>query len=207
MQERARFRSCARRMPCAAPRSPRTIATLSSTDAHCPRDASATPHPAELLARWPKDEPLAALVSGGELGAHNGWSIFARPRETVVIPAGASAEEAGSILAGALARTSRTGAPVGTLARTPGAALTRVSRRPTCGASLVRRRVDLRSCVRRADGRRIAAKTRGSRANRSNLRAAITERSRVGAFRALVRAKRRSVCRQCRAHRRVHPRR
>lgn len=125
MQERARFRSCARRMPCAAPRSPRTIATLSSTDAHCPRDASATPHPAELLARWPKDEPLAALVSGGELGAHNGWSIFARPRETVVIPAGASAEEAGSILAGALARTSRIGAPVGTLARTPGAALTR----------------------------------------------------------------------------------
>ena len=117
MQERARFRSCARRLPCAAPRSPRTIATLSSTDAHRPRDASAAPHPAELLARWPKDEPLAALVSGGELGTHNGWSVFARPRETVVIPASASADEARSILAGALARTPRIG--------TSGTALTR----------------------------------------------------------------------------------
>jgi len=117
MRERARFRSCARRLPCAAPRSPRTIATLSSTDAHRPRDASAAPHPAELLARWPKDEPLAALVSGGELGTHNGWSIFARPRETVVIPASASADEARSILAGALARTPRIG--------TSGTALTR----------------------------------------------------------------------------------
>jgi para-aminobenzoate synthetase component 1 len=90
---------------------------LSSTDAHRPRDASAAPHPAELLARWPKDEPLAALVSGGELGTHNGWSIFARPRETVVIPASASADEARSILAGALARTPRIG--------TSGTALTR----------------------------------------------------------------------------------
>jgi anthranilate/para-aminobenzoate synthase component I len=92
---------------------------LSSTDAHRPRDASAAPHPAELLARWPKDEPLAALVSGGELGTHNGWSIFARPRETVVIPASASAEEARSILAGALARTPRIG--------TSGAALSRAA--------------------------------------------------------------------------------
>ncbi|MEY2794913.1 MAG: Aminodeoxychorismate synthase component 1, partial [Planctomycetota bacterium] len=107
MQERARFPSCARCFPCAASRSPRTIATLPSTDAHRPLDASAPPHPAELLARWPKDEPLAALVSGGELGTHNGWSIFARPRETVVIPASASAEEARSLLASALARTPR----------------------------------------------------------------------------------------------------
>ncbi|MFM1866732.1 MAG: Aminodeoxychorismate synthase component 1 [Planctomycetota bacterium] len=80
---------------------------MPSTDAHRPLDVSAPPHPAELLARWPKDEPLAALVSGGELGTHNGWSIFARPRETVVIPASASAEEARSILASALARTPR----------------------------------------------------------------------------------------------------
>ena len=120
MPERARFRSCALRFPCAPSRSPRTIAALPSTDAHRPLDASAAPHPAELLARWPKDEPLAALVSGGELGAHNGWSVFARPRETVVIPASASAEEARSILAGALARTPRSGTPG---ARTPAASL------------------------------------------------------------------------------------
>lgn len=61
----------------------------------------------ETLARWPEDVPLAALVSGGELGTHNGWSIFARPSETVVIPATASADEAKSILAQAFARTPR----------------------------------------------------------------------------------------------------
>jgi para-aminobenzoate synthetase component 1 len=62
---------------------------------------------ADALLRWPADEPLAALVSGGDDRAHNGWSIFARPRETVVIRADASREEVIRTLDSALRRTPR----------------------------------------------------------------------------------------------------
>jgi len=62
---------------------------------------------ADILLRWPEGEPLAALVSGGADRAHNGWSIFARPRETIVIPADAKPADVRAILAAALARTPR----------------------------------------------------------------------------------------------------
>ncbi len=41
---------------------------------------------ADLLLRWPANEPLAALVSGGGEAAHNAWTILARPSEAVIIP-------------------------------------------------------------------------------------------------------------------------
>ena len=41
---------------------------------------------ADLLLRWPANEPLAALVSGGGDAAHNAWTILARPSEAVIIP-------------------------------------------------------------------------------------------------------------------------
>ncbi|MFM7259945.1 MAG: anthranilate synthase component I family protein [bacterium] len=62
---------------------------------------------ADILLRWPAREPLAALVSGGSNRTHNGWSIFARPSETVVIPANAGRDEVRSILTDAFARTPR----------------------------------------------------------------------------------------------------
>ena len=62
---------------------------------------------AETLLRWPRAVPLAALVSGGEERAHNGWSIFARPSETVVIDGGLAPDEAVARLEAALARTPR----------------------------------------------------------------------------------------------------
>lgn len=62
---------------------------------------------ADLLLRWPRGVPLAALVSGGELHAQNAWSIFARPKETVVIPGTLAPAEAIARLEAALARTPR----------------------------------------------------------------------------------------------------
>ena len=58
------------------------------------------------MARWPRETPLAALVSGGA-GAHNAWSIAARPSETVLIPAGATREAVLATLDAAFARTPR----------------------------------------------------------------------------------------------------
>ena len=49
------------------------------------RDAADGLDPVEALLAWPRDEPLAALVSGP--GAR--WTVLARPVETVVIEAGA----------------------------------------------------------------------------------------------------------------------
>jgi len=73
-----------------------------------PASASESPvRAAETLLRWPRAVPLAALVSGGEERAHNGWSIFARPCETVVIDGGLSPAEAVARLEAALARTPR----------------------------------------------------------------------------------------------------
>jgi len=69
---------------------------------------------ADILLRWPEGEPLAALVSGGADRAHNGWSIFARPRETIVIPANAKPEDARAILDAAFARTPRVGVGIET---------------------------------------------------------------------------------------------
>lgn len=68
---------------------------------------SATGCAADLLLRWPREVPLAALVSGGELHAQNAWSIFARPKETVVIPGTLAPAEAIARLEAALARTPR----------------------------------------------------------------------------------------------------
>ena len=62
---------------------------------------------ADLLLRWPRSEPLAALVSGGEERAHNAWSIFARPTEAVVIDGALPPAEAITQLDRALARTTR----------------------------------------------------------------------------------------------------
>ena len=50
---------------------------------------------------------MAALVSGGEDCAHNAWSVFARPRETVVIDGALGPDDAVAALHGALARTPR----------------------------------------------------------------------------------------------------
>ena len=41
----------------------------------------------DLLLRYPANEPLAALVSGGGSAAHNSWTILARPSEALVFPA------------------------------------------------------------------------------------------------------------------------
>ncbi|MFM1824239.1 MAG: hypothetical protein RI967_2505 [Planctomycetota bacterium] len=61
---------------------------------------------AGLLARWPADTPVAALLSGGA-GAQSGWTILARPAETVAIPATATRDEAIETLSRALSRTPR----------------------------------------------------------------------------------------------------
>ena len=61
---------------------------------------------AALLARWPRETPVAALLSGGA-GAQSGWTILARPTETVAIPASAMPDEVVGALSGALARTPR----------------------------------------------------------------------------------------------------
>ncbi len=86
--------------------------TLISTIAPTMTRAVTTTHTAhtqatEFLLRWPKHEPLAALVSGGALGAQNGWSFFARPSETIVIGADIPREAALKQLATALERTPR----------------------------------------------------------------------------------------------------
>ena len=62
---------------------------------------------ADILLRWPRAAPLAALVSGGDVRAQNSWSIFAAPRESVVIDGTLSAPDAVAALEAALARTPR----------------------------------------------------------------------------------------------------
>lgn len=64
---------------------------------------------ADLLLRWPADEPLAALVSGGGANAQNAWTILARPVETIAIDGGADDATALATLTAALARTPRPG--------------------------------------------------------------------------------------------------
>jgi anthranilate/para-aminobenzoate synthase component I len=89
---------------------PETAATLHARPAQA----------ADLLLRWPRGEPLAALVSGGDDRAHNAWSIFARPTEAVVIDGALPPAEALAQLDEALARTPRrTHACTPTGARTP----------------------------------------------------------------------------------------
>ena len=75
--------------------------------------SAASARAADLLLRWPRHEPLAALVSGGEARAHNAWSIFARPSEAVVIDGALPAAEAIAQLDHALARTPRRVHPTG----------------------------------------------------------------------------------------------
>jgi anthranilate/para-aminobenzoate synthase component I len=70
---------------------------------HAPAHANA----AELLLRWPSNEPLAALVSGGGAAAHNAWTILARPSEALVFPAHATREQSIAALEEAFARTPR----------------------------------------------------------------------------------------------------
>jgi para-aminobenzoate synthetase component 1 len=62
---------------------------------------------ADILLRWPRHLPLAALVSGGEEGTQNGWSIFGLPSSVVVIDGATSDAEALRALEAALARTPR----------------------------------------------------------------------------------------------------
>ncbi len=86
--------------------------------------SSTLPHPecivrsaADLLLRWPAQEPLAALVSGGTplscgtVGSQNAWTILARPVETIVIAAESTASDALAQLELALSRTPRQSAP------------------------------------------------------------------------------------------------
>jgi anthranilate/para-aminobenzoate synthase component I len=80
---------------------PETAATLPSTAPAPPAQA------ADLLLRWPRNQPLAALVSGGAEQAHNAWSIFAHPTEAVVIDGALAPAEAIAQLDAALARTPR----------------------------------------------------------------------------------------------------
>jgi para-aminobenzoate synthetase component 1 len=75
---------------------------LPTLEEHLPALRSA----GELVERWPRGQPLAALVSGGS-GTHNAWSVAALPRETVVIPARTSREELLRTLDEAFARTPR----------------------------------------------------------------------------------------------------
>jgi anthranilate/para-aminobenzoate synthase component I len=78
---------------------------------------------AELLLRWPREVPLAALVSGGEERAQNAWSILARPSRAVVIEGHGDGEDGVVGLAAldaALAETPRPAASrAATGARTP----------------------------------------------------------------------------------------
>jgi para-aminobenzoate synthetase component 1 len=62
---------------------------------------------ADLLLRWPREVPLAALVSGGEERAQNAWTILARPSRAVVIDGGLDPREALAMLDAALAETPR----------------------------------------------------------------------------------------------------
>ena len=70
---------------------------------HAPAHANA----ADLLLRYPANEPLAALVSGGGAAAHNAWTILARPSEALVFPAHATREQSIAALEEAFARTPR----------------------------------------------------------------------------------------------------
>lgn len=74
---------------------PTLTAPLSATDA------------VDLMLRWPADEPLAALVSGGGASANNAWTILARPTECVVIDGALGDDEALGELARLLDRTPR----------------------------------------------------------------------------------------------------
>jgi len=85
---------------------PATAVTTSSAS----NGADSAAKAAEVLLRWPREVPLAALVSGGGERAQNSWSVFAAPRETVVIDGSLSAEDAIAALDAALARTPRGGA-------------------------------------------------------------------------------------------------
>ncbi len=62
---------------------------------------------ADLLLAWPREQPLAALISGGACNAQNQWSILARPSETIVLAAADSREGTLAALDAALARTPR----------------------------------------------------------------------------------------------------
>ena len=97
-------------------------ATAVTTSSSASNGADSAAKAAEVLLRWPREVPLAALVSGGGERAQNSWSVFAAPRETVVIDGSLSAEDAIAALDKALARTPRGGAAVAATnssARTP----------------------------------------------------------------------------------------
>ncbi|MFM7052782.1 MAG: anthranilate synthase component I family protein [Planctomycetota bacterium] len=74
---------------------------MEATAAHA--RAPATPlRAAGLLLRWPRHEPLAALVSGGDGGAQNAWTILARPRAATTIDGALEGDDAVRALARAL---------------------------------------------------------------------------------------------------------
>ena len=80
------------------------VAPISTINASAHRESALA---ADVLLRWPADEPLAALVSGGANNAQNTWSIFARPRKTVTIAGDVAPHEALQQLNDALATTPR----------------------------------------------------------------------------------------------------
>ena len=84
-----------------APYDPRPMAADPAP--HAPAHTTA----ADLLLRYPANEPLAALVSGGGAAAHNSWTILARPSEALVFPAHATREQCIAALEEAFARTPR----------------------------------------------------------------------------------------------------
>ncbi|MDI9403754.1 MAG: anthranilate synthase component I family protein [Limnohabitans sp.] len=94
----------------AAERATPTIAPVIEAFAHHPSSTQTRETPlcaADILLRWPKHLPLAALVSGGGESEQNGWSIFGLPSSVVVIDGGASDADTLRTLESALARTPR----------------------------------------------------------------------------------------------------
>jgi anthranilate/para-aminobenzoate synthase component I len=66
---------------------------------------------ADLLLQWPRDTPLAALVSGGSDRSQNAWTILARPSHAVTIGGHLAPDEAVRALDDALATTPRPTVP------------------------------------------------------------------------------------------------
>jgi anthranilate/para-aminobenzoate synthase component I len=73
--------------------------------------AQLPPDPGEALARWPREEPLAALWSGGDPRVAR-WTVLGRPTRSLVLPSGAALGQAEQFLldagfAGPIARGER----------------------------------------------------------------------------------------------------
>lgn len=61
---------------------------------HAARKIQCHATPDDLLACWPREEPLAVIYSGHGPGEHARWTVLARPRQTVSAQAGEDWERA-----------------------------------------------------------------------------------------------------------------